>query len=165
MRKVLVTYATKSGSVTEIAERIGKTLGADAQVDVRPVGDHPDASAYDAVVVGSGIRAGNWHAPAKRWVSSNAGTLKAKPVAFFSVGLSMTEPDKADEMRAYTDPLAAETGVKPVDVGTFAGWFVPAEFGFAERTIMKMMKAPEGDHRDMAAVEAWAKSVAPKLGA
>jgi menaquinone-dependent protoporphyrinogen oxidase len=163
MTKVLVTYATKTGSVTDIAERIGETLrGAGMEVDVKPVGDKPDPSAYDACVAGSGVRAGSWHQPAKHWVKANAEALKSKPTAFFSVGLSAAD-GKQDEMRAYTEPLTAETGVQPVDVGTLAGWFVAERFGFAERTIMKMMKAPEGDRRDMAAVAAWAQSIAPKL--
>jgi menaquinone-dependent protoporphyrinogen oxidase len=165
MRKILVMYATKSGSVCGIAEKIGETLNAaGAEVDVKPVGDAPDVSAYDAVVVGSGVRAGNWHQAAKDWIAANAEALKDKPTAFFTVGLTIMDPAKTDEVRAYTDPLIAETGVKPVDVGLFSGWFVPEKFGFAERTIMGLMKAPKGDHRDMKAVASWAGGVAPKLG-
>jgi menaquinone-dependent protoporphyrinogen oxidase len=166
MRKVLVTYATKSGSVSGIAERIGETLAVSgAEVDVKPVGDKPDVAAYDAVLVGSGVRMGSWHEAAKQWVAGNAAALKSKPVAFFTVGMTLaTEPGKTAEVRAYTDPLIAETGVGPLDVGTFAGWFEPKAFSFMERTIMGAMKAPKGDHRDMQAVAAWAQSVAPKLG-
>ena len=165
MRKVLVTYATKSGSAVEIAERIGKQLAdAGAHVDVKPANDAPDAAAYDAIVVGSGVRVGNWHAPAKAWVTANAAALKSMPVAFFTVGMTITDPAKADEVRAYTDPLIKESGVQPVDVGLFAGWFVPKKFSFLERTIMKAMKTPEGDHRDFAAVEAWAARNAKPLG-
>lgn len=163
MRKVLVAYETKTGSVTEIARTVADNLGEDCTADVRPIGDKPDASAYDAVIVGSGVRAGNWHGAAKEWVKANAEALKSRPVAFFTVGLSMTDPSKRDEAVAYTDPLIAETGVKPVDVAPFAGWFEPDRFGFLERTIMKAMKAPAGDHRDMKAVAEWARSVAPRL--
>jgi menaquinone-dependent protoporphyrinogen oxidase len=166
MRKVLVTYATKSGSASGIAGRIGETLAASGvAVDVKPVGDAPDASAYDAVVVGSGVRMSSWEEPAKRWVKANAGMLKGKPVAFFTVGLTLvTEPAKTAEVRSWTDPLIAESGVKPVDIGLFDGWFVPKRFSLLERTIMRAMKAPEGDHRDMRAVSEWATAVAPKLG-
>ena len=166
MSRVLVAYATKSGSATEIAQRIGAKLAeAGATVDVKPAGDAPDPSAYDAVVVGSGVRVGSWHAPAKEWMTANAETLKAMPVAFFTVGLTITEEGKEDEVRAYTDPLVESTGVKPVALGLFAGWFEPKKFGFMERTIMKAMKAPAGDHRDFPAIEAWAADVAaPALG-
>lgn len=167
MRKVLVTYATKTGSVSAIAEKIGQTFSAaGTQVDVKPLGDKPDPAGYDVVVVGSGIRMGAWHEPAKKWVVSNAAALKGKPVAFFTVCLTMAQtPEKAPEVRAYTDPVIAESGVKPVDVGLFAGWFVPNKFSFIERTVLGAMKASEGDHRNMAAAATWAQGVAPKLEA
>lgn len=165
MSKVLVAYATKSGSATEIARRIGAKLAeAGAQVDVKPVEDKPDPSGYDAVVVGSGVRIGSWHKRAKEWVAANDRPLKGKPVAFFTVCMTMTEEGKEDEVRAYTDALTKESGVEPVDVGLFAGWFVPKKFSWLERTIMSKMGAPEGDHRDFAAAEAWAAKTAGQLG-
>ena len=165
MSKVLVVYGTGTGCTAGVAERIGKAMAAKgASVEVVPAKSAPDPSGYDAVLVGSGIRAGNWHAPVKEWVVKNAESLKDKPVAFFTACLTMaTDPTKTDEVRAYTDAIVAETGVKPVDVGLFAGWNEPKEFSFIERTIMKMMKAPEGDFRDWAAIDAWSEKVAGEL--
>lgn len=166
MGAVLVVYGTGSGCTEGIAERIGKVVSArGARVEVVPAKDAPSPVAYDAVFVGSGVRAGNWHAPAQSWVSKNAGELKEKKVAFFTACLTLaTDPDKAREVRAYTDPLISETGVQPVDVGLFAGWYEPKRFSFVERTIMKLMKAPEGDFRDWAAIDAWSAGVADRLG-
>jgi menaquinone-dependent protoporphyrinogen oxidase len=165
MEKVLVVYGTGTGCTAGIAERIGERLAANgADVDVVPAKDAPEPAGYDAVVIGSGVRAGNWHAPVKKWVTKNASALKGMKVAFFTACLTMaSEPEKADEVRAYTDPLIAETGVEPVDIGLFAGMCELKKFSFVERTVMKMMKAPEGDFRDWAKVEAWAGEVAPKL--
>lgn len=164
--KALVVYGTKSGCTQGIAEKIGETLAArGVSVDVVPAEKAGDPAAYDAVVVGSGVRAGQWHAAAKEWVKGNAATLKSKKVAFYTCGLTMADgPEKAPEVRAYTDPLISESGITPVDVGLFAGWFVPSKFSFAERTIMKLMKAPQGDRRDFSAVAEWTTSVAPRLG-
>ena len=166
MSKVLVVYGTKTGCTAGVAERIAETLSAKgATVDLRPAADKPDPSAYDAVVVGSGIRMSSWHAPVKEWVAANADALKARPTAFFTACLTMaTDPEKADEVRAYTDSLIAETGVTPIDLGLFAGMNVPKKFSLPERLVMKMMKAPEGDFRDYAAVAAWTEAAAPKLG-
>lgn len=164
MSRILVTYATKSGSVEGIADKIAETLRAGGDtVDVARADENPDPSGYDAVVVGSGVRVGSWHDAAKKWVAANAEKLKAMPVAFFTVGLTITDPGKAEEVAAYTDALKAETGVQPVDTALLAGWFVPERFGFVERSIMKAMKAPAGDHRDMDAVSEWTKGVEPKL--
>lgn len=164
--KTLVVYGTKSGCTTGIAESIGATLAEGGMtVDVRPVDKAGDPSGYDAVVVGSGVRVGSWHAPVKEWVTANADTLKGLPVAFYTCCLTLaTDPEKVDEVRAYTDALVAESGVTPVDVGLFAGWNEPKSFSLIERTVMKVMKAPQGDFRDFDAVAAWAKDMAPRLG-
>lgn len=166
MSTVLVVYGTKTGCTAGIAERIGAALAeAGVTVDVVPAEDAPDASAYDAVIVGSGVRVGSWHAPVKSWVAEQADALKDRPTAFFTACLTMaSEPGKADEVRAYTDPLIAETGVQPVDIGLFAGMNDPKKFSLPERLLMKAMKAPQGDFRDMAAVAEWTRGAAEKLG-
>ncbi|MBN2846971.1 MAG: flavodoxin domain-containing protein [Coriobacteriia bacterium] len=165
MSRVLVVYGTKTGCTAGIAEQIGATLAeSGGTVDVRPVEDGPDAAAYDAVIVGSGVRAGNWHGAVKEWVAANAAALKARPTAFFTACLTMAQtPEKADEVRAYTDALMAETGVEPVGIGLFAGMNEPKRFSVPERLIMKMMKAPEGDFRDMDAVTEWARGMVERL--
>ena len=165
MSKVLVVYGTGTGCTAGIAERIGRAVAATgASVEVVAAKDAPDPALYDAILVGSGIRAGNWHAPVKTWVAKNAQTLKGKPVAFYTACLALaTDPTKVDDVRACTDPIVAETGVRPVDVGTFAGWNEPKKFSFLERMIMKMMKAPEGDFRDWAAIDAWSEKMAGRL--
>jgi len=166
MSKVLVVYGTGTGCTSEIAERIGTRIASGgATVEVVAAKDAPAPAGYDAVLVGSGIRAGSWHAPVKEWVTRNAAALKGTKVAFFTACLTMaSDPGKAADVRAYTDPLIAETGVTPVEIGLFAGMNEPKRFSFVERTIMKMMKSPEGDFRDWSKIEAWGADVAPKLG-
>jgi menaquinone-dependent protoporphyrinogen oxidase len=165
MKRVLVVYGTGSGCATGVAERIGKALQDEgASVEVVPAKDAPGAGEYDAVVVGSGVRAGNWHQSVKDWVTRNAAVLKDQRVALYTVCLTLaSDPGKTDEVRAYTGQLVTDSGVVPVDIGLFAGWNEPKQFSFIERTIMKMMKAPEGDFRDWEAIDAWAKTVAPVL--
>ncbi len=162
--KTLVVYGTKSGCTAGIADRIGIDLGKQGvTVDVVPAEKAGDPAGYDAVVVGSGIRAGQWHASAKRWVEANAEALKSMPVAFFTCGMMIREEGKQAEVLAYTDPIIAATGITPVDIGLFSGWFEAEQFGFAERSILKLMKTPEGDFRDWAAIDAWTERVAPAL--
>ena len=163
--KVLVVYGTKSGCTTGIAEQIGKTLAeTGATVEVMPAEKAGDPGAYHAVVVGSGVRAGAWHEPVRTWVTANADALKARPVAFYTCGMMITQgAEKIDEVHAYTDALLAESGLEPVDIGLFAGWFEPKEFSFAERTILKLMKTPQGDFRDLPAIDKWTRGIAEKL--
>jgi menaquinone-dependent protoporphyrinogen oxidase len=165
MNKVLVVYGTKSGCSAGVAETIGKTLAAKGvEVDVVPAEKAGNPADYSAVVVGSGIRMGQWHEPVRKWVATNAAALKAKPPAFYTVGMTLvTEPEATDKVRAFTDPLIAETGVKPVDIGLFTGWNTGEGFSFLERTILAAMKTPKGDFRDNTAIADWTDKVAPQL--
>jgi menaquinone-dependent protoporphyrinogen oxidase len=166
MNKVLVVYATKSGCTTDIAKKIGDTLAENGvSVDVVPAEKAGGVAGYDAVVVGSGVRVGQWHKSARSWVTINADALKDLPVAFFTCNLTLAqEPEKVDEVRAFTDSLIEVSGVTPVDLGLFAGWNEPRKFSLVERVIMKAMKAPQGDFRDFSAVGEWTQAVALKLG-
>ncbi|HET6498681.1 MAG TPA: flavodoxin domain-containing protein [Coriobacteriia bacterium] len=163
--KVLVVYGTKSGCTAGVAERIGVALErAGMAADVLPAHDGPDPRDYDGVVAGSGVRAGRWHRAVTEWVAENAAALRAMPTALYTVCLTLvTDPGKADEVRAYTDALLAESGIEPIDIGLFGGWFEPQRFGLVERTVLKAMKAPRGDHRDWDAIDRWVAGVAPGL--
>jgi len=166
MGTALVVYGSKSGCTAGIAEAIADGLRAlGVTVDVKPAEEKPDPSAYDAVLVGSGVRAGLWHASAKQWLVGHAVTLKERPLALFTACLTMhTNPEKADDVRAYTDLLLSETGLEPVAIGLFPGMNVPKAFSLPERLIMKAMKAPEGDFRDLVSAGDWAAEIAPRLG-
>ena len=70
-QKILVTYASRTGSTVGVAEAIGKTLiEGGAQVDVLPMKEVTDLSAYRAVVAGSAIQAGHWLPEAMRYYRS-----------------------------------------------------------------------------------------------
>jgi menaquinone-dependent protoporphyrinogen oxidase len=166
MGKALVVYGTTTGCTEGVAERIGKVLADRGMTaEIVAAAKAPTPAGYDAVFVGSGIRMGSWHGSAKEWVKANASSLKNAKVAFYSVGLTLaSDPTKTAEVRAYTDPLIAESGVTPVDVGTFAGMNDPGKFSFLERTILGLMKSPQGDFRDWAAIEAWTGKTADAMG-
>ena len=165
MSKALVVYGTKTGCTAGIAEAIGDALRAmGVEADVKRAEAKPELAGYDAVLVGSGVRAGQWHGSVKQWLTAHSETLKERPLALFTACLTMAAtPEKANEVRAYTDPLLAETGLTPVDIGLFAGMNVTKTFSLPERLIMKAMKAPEGDFRDLEAVAAWTREAAPML--
>jgi menaquinone-dependent protoporphyrinogen oxidase len=163
--RILVCYATGTGCTKGVAARIGETLArTGARVDVAAFESAPDPAGYVAVIAGSGVRAGSWHPKAKKWMARNAVALAGRPLALFTVGIALADgPQKAEEMRGYTKPLLAKTGLVPVDVGVFAGWFRPETLNVLERKIMRIANAPEGDFRDWDAIEGWAIDVAHKL--
>ena len=73
--------------------------------------------------------------------------------------------------RDIVDPADAAEGLKLLElVGgrdhrVFPGKADKDELGFTERTILRMVKNPYGDHRDWPAIREWAMSVARELTA
>ena len=163
-KKVLVAYASRAGSTSEIAKAIGEELTkAGASVDVLNVKSVKDISGYSAVVIGSAIRMGSWVPEAVSFVENNTAALKAMPTAFFTACLSVTEkdPTKQAEVTTYMDkPKAFLT---PTAEATFAGVMDPDKIKWIERQLMKAMKTEVGDFRDWDAINNWAKGLPVKL--
>ncbi len=165
-RKVLVAYGTRAGSTAGVAERVADVLnrnGFAAQaIEAKKVGD---TTPYDAVVLGSSVRAGKLKPEMLKFLDKNKADLNSKPFAAFVVCLAMTGTDEKSRATAggYLEPVRLR--VKPLSEGLFAGALDPGKLGFVERTIMKMIKATPGDHRKWDEIEAWAAGLAPLFSA
>jgi len=85
--KVLVTYASKHGATAEIAEKIGGILKeAGIDIEIMPVKQAKDPSAYGAVVLGSAAYIGQWRKDAVKYLKVNAASLGQRPVWLFYSG-------------------------------------------------------------------------------
>ena len=163
--KILVAYATKAGSTAEVAAEIGRVIESKGgcQVDVRPVGKLNGVDGYDAVVIGSAIRAGKWLPEATKFVEKHRDALGRVPVALFTVCLTMKDDTEENRrtVAAYLDPVREV--VQPVEMGLFAGVMDYSKLPFILRLMMKAMKSPQGDFRDWEAIRAWADNICPLL--
>ena len=163
--KILVAYASKCGSTGEVAAAIGEVLcSGGAAVDVRRVQEVADLGPYRAVVLGSCVRFGRWISEAVQFVEKNQAALRQVPTAFFTMhimNLSDSEESRG-ERAAYLD--AVHKLLPPKAEAFFPGASDPAKLSFFERTIGRMVKSPEGDLRDWAAIRAWAAELRPALG-
>jgi menaquinone-dependent protoporphyrinogen oxidase len=167
--KILVAYATAAGSTGEVAEAIGKTLiDQGMAVEVRPAKEVADLEGYRAVVVGTGIRAGQVYRQALSFLRRHDGSLAQVPVALFVVCLTMQE-DTEETRRTvgeYVQQMRdAAPNVEPVDVGLFAGRMDYSKVPLVLRLIVKAMKIPEGDHRDWEKIRTWATKLGSTLRA
>lgn len=159
-QRILVAYATRAGSTSEVAEAVGQALcDGGAAVDVKPTEEVDDIGGYRAVVVGSAIRIGRWLPEAVRFVEAKAGTLATMPVAYFQLSgfLQDGTPEKRQEAAAYLAPVRAL--VEPVGEGMFAGKIEYGTLSFFDRTIAKLVGSAEGDWRDWEAIRAWATAL------
>jgi menaquinone-dependent protoporphyrinogen oxidase len=165
-RKVLVGYGTRAGSTAGVAERVAEVLnrnGLAAQaIEIKKV---KDAALYDAVVLGSSVRAGKLKPEVLKFLDKNKADLNSKPFAAFVVCLAMKDCD--EKGRATAGPYLAPVRerVKPLSEGLFGGAYDPQKLGFVSRQIMKLIKAPAGDFRKWDEIEAWAAGLAPLFSA
>jgi menaquinone-dependent protoporphyrinogen oxidase len=170
---ILVTYASRTGSTTGVAEAIGKSLAeSGAQVEVRPmkdIKDVQDLAAYRAVVAGSAIRGAKWLPEAMQFVQTHRAALAGKPFAAFLVCMTLAMP-AADKYRAgvaeWLAPVRAL--VRPVSEGLFAGVLdIGQVSSLGDKLKFRLSVAfgvwLEGDHRDWRAIRAWAESLRPLL--
>jgi menaquinone-dependent protoporphyrinogen oxidase len=167
--KILVAYASRTGSTAGVAEAIGKTLSENGvQVEVRPMEDVKDLAPYRAVVAGSAIRGEKWLPEAMQFMRTHRAALAQKPFAAFLVcmTLAISNGKYRAQVADWLGPVRAL--VKPVSEGLFAGALdiskVPS---FSDRLKFRLSVVfgvwSEGDHRDWNAIRAWAESIRPLL--
>lgn len=149
--KILIAYATNSGSTAEVARVIGTELEqAPAQVDVQRIQAVGSPDGYTAVVVAAPMIMG-WHPAALQFIRRHKTSLARLPVAyaFTAISLTQTNTTLVDGVPVYIDrqlpkpprhpgrlswreqyttaanylrPVLKQTpAVKPVSVGFFAG--------------------------------------------
>jgi menaquinone-dependent protoporphyrinogen oxidase len=169
-KKILVTYASRTGSTEEVAQFIGKTISELGEtVDVISMNEVTDISKYDAVVAGSAIQAGKWLPEAVSFVETHRNELRQKPFAAFLVCMTLAMK-KADNysgfVSGFLDPVRKI--VKPNSEGFFAGILdinkIPS---FVERIKFRISVLfgvwKEGDHRDWDAIKVWSADLYTKL--
>ncbi|MBN1265033.1 MAG: hypothetical protein JXA25_06045 [Anaerolineales bacterium] len=151
MSKVLLTYATNSGSTVEVTQAVAEVIGSNGHtIEVRPISEVSSLHEYDAVVVGAPMILG-WHADARRFLRKYKAELARKKTACFACAMRLTEvpgenlpdvplmldpnlvssPEKNGSLSLkerftttgyYLKPiLQAAPGVKPLNVAFFYG--------------------------------------------
>ena len=151
MTKILITYATMTGSTLEVAQAVGEEITRGGlQVEILPINQVKDLESYAAVVVGAPMIMG-WHRTALGFLKKNRKAFQRIPLAVFVMAMSLTKtgetsvegvpvyldeklpkpPEKEGSLSFreryarlsnYLRPiLQATRPVKPVSIGVFGG--------------------------------------------
>jgi menaquinone-dependent protoporphyrinogen oxidase len=152
---VLVAYASKHGSTTEVAEALGRALrGPDVDVDVVAVADVHDLEEYDAVVLGGSLYVGRWHRDAVRFLERHRKALVNVPLAVYALGpKTLAESEVAASRSQLESALSKLPALEPVAVAIFGGVVDPTKLRFP------LTRMAPSDARNWDEIAAWANEI------
>jgi len=154
MTTVLVVYATHDGQTRKIAERIASVLRSRRHLvellDAEHAPQDLDLSRFQAVFIGSPIRAQGYLRSVVRFVQSHRSALDRLPTLFFSVGLAVVSKvhDGIAQTMQIVERLVAETGWRPHRVELVAGALPYTRYNFLVRFVMRWISRKEGGDTD-----------------
>lgn len=168
--KILVTFASRTGSTAEVAERISKTFSdKGAIVDLLPMQNVADIDPYQAVVAGSAIQNRQWLPEAVQFIHKFKPALAQVPVAMFTLCMTLAMRDGEKYRPQVSDwVMPVRKLIHPVSEGLFAGVLdIPKIPSLSDRLKFRLSVAfgvwSEGDHRDWDAINIWANDLYPLL--
>lgn len=170
VQNILVTYATRTGSTSEVAAVIAKTLSVTGtHVDLIPMQEVTDIGPYQAVVAGSAIQDRQWLPEALEFIRTHQTVLNQKPFALFALCMTLAMKNGESYRPQISAWLAPVHGmVRPVSEGFFAGILdiskIPS-FGDRLKFHLSVLFGvwSQGDHRDWNAIREWATGLTAKL--
>ncbi len=161
--KILVTYASRTGTTAEVAEAIGHILSeGNDRIDVLPMTEVSDLTPYRAVIAGSAIQAAQWLPEAQQFIKTHQADLSGKTFAIFTVCMTMAMPNGGKYRNIVAEWLEpVRRLVRPVDEAYFAGSLDIAKVqGFGNRIKFRLSVLlgvwKTGDHRNWDAIRSWA---------
>jgi menaquinone-dependent protoporphyrinogen oxidase len=166
----LITYASRTDSTVGVAEAIGRVLAETGlRTDVLPMSAVKNLTFYGSVVAGSAIQGGAWLPEAMQFLRANQASLRSKPFAAFQVCMTLAMRDAENyrqHVSTWMEPVRQI--VRPVSEASFAGALelakVPSLSDRLKFRISVMMGVwKEGDHRDWAAIDKWARTLEKAL--
>jgi menaquinone-dependent protoporphyrinogen oxidase len=120
--RILIAYATKCGSSSEVAEAVGEELASRRlDVGVRPIAQADHVAEYDAVVVGCPILYASPHSDAVGLLHRHRAVLARLPVAYFLTCLELTRIPAATH-RGVPIVVDPGLGALPRNPGKLSHW-------------------------------------------
>lgn len=162
--RILVAYATRTGSTAEVADAIASRLcEAGLSAEARPVNEVTSLDGYSGAVLGSAVRYASWLPEMMDFLSENRDALSAMPVAFFTMHMLALGDDTAAVAERAKYTAKARDLIAPIDEVFFEGMIDLARLSFLDRLAVRLVRSPIGDRRDWERIAAWTDRLAPLL--
>ena len=168
-KRILVAYATRSGSTQEVAEQIAEKLcQSGMEAHAQPARQVETLEGTRAVVLGAPLYLGRWLKDARRFLRRHRASLTDRPVAIFALGpLENTQEHTKGARDQLDKQLAKFPWLAPVEIEMFGGAFDPAKLGFPFNVLPAMNDQPLSDLRDWDAIApgrfAWRPNCSQRL--
>jgi len=165
-KKLLITYATYTGSAETVAKIISSDLiSRGFQTDVIPMSEVKDISVYDAVIAGSAIHSGRWLPEAFDFLNIHRDQLGLKPFAAYLVCMTMAMKNHEKYLQFVSDfMIPVRQIIKPVSEGLFAGKLEIKKLRSLSDKIKFRISVSagvwkEGDHINSSEIIKWSESL------
>jgi menaquinone-dependent protoporphyrinogen oxidase len=159
-RRILIAYASRTGSTAEIARAVAKELEAMGfGVVVGEIDTVSSISGFDAVVIGTPVYMGNPGKSVGKFVTRFREGLGNVPVAAFAVGMAPVD-SKVGSVDIVRENLQKSLHpLRAVATTVFAGRLDPDRMSFMDRIMTRLMGVQTGDFRDWDAIALWARNL------
>jgi menaquinone-dependent protoporphyrinogen oxidase len=182
--QVLIAYASRFGSSSEIAQGISDTLVDDFQVDLLDLKSKSETesplSDYVGIIVGSGIKMGRWTKEARKFLEGNKGILNQTLLGVFVSSGEASNPKTYEQAKQqYIVDILEKNQLMNSNVlyEAFGGVFDFSEtsnYSFLERKILQKIADSSSsgfvvkdgklnDFRNWQLIREWATSFGDKL--
>jgi menaquinone-dependent protoporphyrinogen oxidase len=166
MQYILVAYSSKHGATEEIAHVIARNLQKHGfETKLLPVSAVDSLNDYDAVILGSAVYLGAWTDDAMDFLKRFDTALQRTHVWFFSSGPT-GEGNPSELLQGWEYPEALQAHIdriRPQEIKLFHGKLETDNLSWAQRLMVKVVKAPIGDYRQWDEIQAWAENIAQSL--
>ena len=116
MNRIQVVFASRHGGTAGIAIRIAEVLRTEGlEVDVHDAADRPDASGFDAHLIGSGVYMGRWLKEGIEFLERNRAGMSSTFLTRLRVGELLVDA------RGVSRLVSRQVGVWPLIAFTAAG--------------------------------------------
>ncbi len=173
-KEILVAYSSGYGATKEVAEEIVKILSESQEfsVDIKNIDKCDAIEKYDAVVVGSSVRADRLLANTRDFFAVHRYELAKKRVALFVVSITAAAPGGADVAKKEhaMQLLERYPWISTLSIAAFGGKIDIEKLNPVMQSLVRSVMREKGlqgdgsfDARDWEAIRSWAKQLAFKL--